>query len=96
MALALALRGEHAAAISTAEAIARRHPRERDAVEAPNLMVWLAVIYMVAGRRADAIQTLERILAEPSWISAAELRLNPYYDELRGEPDFQRLTGNAR
>jgi serine/threonine-protein kinase len=95
MAVARAIRGEHSGAISTAEAILRRHPRERDAVEAPHLMGWVAVIYAIAGRYPDAIAMLEEILAGPSSLAAAELRLNPYYDDLREDPRFQRLAGVA-
>jgi serine/threonine-protein kinase len=95
MAVALALRGEHAEAISSAEAVVRRNPRERDAVEGPSLMGWLALVYTLAGRHADAIGTLERILTSPSMLSAAELRQNPNYDALHGEPEFRRLVGVA-
>ena len=55
-------------------------------------MHYLALTYMLAGRRADAIATLERLLAVPSAQTVSLLRLDPTYDSLRGEPAFQRLV----
>jgi len=58
-------------------------------------MQYLALTYMFAGRRAEAIETLQRLLAVPSAQTVQLLRLDPTYDSLRGEPAFQRLVAGG-
>ena len=93
MAVALAMRGERERAVRLAQESVARFGLERDAIEGAGLMHYLALTYMFAGRRADAIATLERLLAVPSAQTAQLLKLDPTYDSLRGEPGFQRLAG---
>ena len=92
MAVGLAIRGERDAAVRLAEASVKGLGLERDAIEGAGLMQYLALTYMFAGRRAEAIETLERLLAVPSAQTVPLLRLDPTYDSLRGEPAFQRLV----
>ena len=92
MAAALAFRGEREAAVRLAEATVGRISVERDAMDGVGLLQYLAGTYTLVGRRADAIATLERILALPSGLTVPLLRLDPTYDSLRGEPGFQRLV----
>ena len=54
-------------------------------------MHFLALTYMVTGRHADATAALERLVHPLAFLTSPELRLNPIYDDLRGEPAFQRL-----
>jgi serine/threonine protein kinase/tetratricopeptide (TPR) repeat protein len=96
MAVALALRGEREAAVRLAEGAIGRFSIERDAIDGAGLRQYLAVTYMLVGRRADAIATLERDLAVPSALTVSLLRLDPTYDSLRGEPAFQRLVAATR
>ena len=91
MAVALALRGEREAAVRLAESAVRRVGLERDAIEGPGLLVYLAATYMHVGRRADAIATVERLLAMPSTVTVPLLRMDPTFDSLRRDPAFQRL-----
>ena len=95
MAVALAIKGEREKAVRLAEASAGRLSLERDAIEGAGLMQYLALTYMFAGRRADAIATLERLLAVPSAQTAQLLRMDPTYDSLRQESAFQRLVGTG-
>ena len=92
MAVALALRGEREAAVRLAESAVRRVGLERDAIEGPGLLVYLAATYMHVGRRADAIATVERLLAMPSTVTVPLLRMDPTFDSLRGDAAFQRLV----
>ena len=96
MAVALAIRGERDAAVRLAEASERRYGIAQDAVDGQNPVQTLALTYMIVGRRADAIAVLERLLAVPSFLTVPTLRLWPLYDDLRGEPAFQRLVASAR
>ena len=92
MAVALAIRGEREEAVRLAEGSVKRFGLERDEIEGTGLMHYLALTYMLAGRRADAIATLGQLLSVPSAQTVQLLRLDPTYDSLRGEPAFQRLV----
>jgi serine/threonine protein kinase/tetratricopeptide (TPR) repeat protein len=94
-ALAQALKGESARAISLAEAAAGRMPVSRDAVEGAELQSQLANVYSAAGHQDKAIEVLERLLAAPGPVHRAGLRLDPDYDPLRGNPRFQALATGA-
>jgi len=96
MALALAIRGDRDAAVRLAEGVVHRPGIEQDAIDGPTRLHYLALTYMLAGRRADAIATLDRLLAVPSALTVPLLRMDPTYDSLRGEPAFQRLVATAR
>jgi serine/threonine-protein kinase len=91
-ALALALRGDSAAAIARAEAAARAFPPERDAIEGPGLQRWLAAVYAHAGRRREAVALLRHLLVAPSNLGPGELRLDLLWDPLRGEGEFEALA----
>jgi serine/threonine-protein kinase len=92
MAVALAMRGEREAAVRLADGSVERLSVERDAIEGTALLDYLAMVYVLTGRRADAIATLERELAVPSTLTVPLLRLDPRYDSLREDPAFQRLA----
>jgi eukaryotic-like serine/threonine-protein kinase len=92
MAVALAMRGERDAAVRLAQRSVERLSVERDAIEGTALLDYLSMTYVLTGRRAEAIATLERLLAVPSTLTVPLLRLDPRYDSLRGDPAFQRLV----
>ena len=94
MAVGMALLGEHAAATRTVEAALKKYPLQRDAIEVPGLLKWVAMVHLIAGRKADAIATLEQALSIPSDVTVPYLRMNPIYDGLRGEPGFRKLVGS--
>ena len=96
MAVALAIRGERDRAVRLAEDAAGRFSMEGDAIDGASPRLYLAWTYMLAGRRADAVVTLESLLAVPSAVTVSMLRLDPTYDSLRGEPAFQRLVAAGR
>jgi serine/threonine-protein kinase len=96
MAVALALRGARDAAVRLAVASARRYPLERDAIDAGWLLNYLALTYMLADRRAEAITVLDSLLRVPSELTPARLRLDPRYDGLRNEAGFQQLLASGR
>ena len=88
-ALALAFRGEHAAALTEAELV--RPDIERDAMDEAVLYDNVVLVWIVGGEKERALEGLERLSAVPSKVSAARLRLDPMYDSLRDEPRFQEL-----
>lgn len=46
----------------------------------------------MANRPEQAIAILERLSRLPTWVSPAELRVDPIWDPLRNNPRFQRLV----
>ncbi len=55
-------------------------------------VVDLARIYVMTGRNDEAIEQLEYIMSIPADMSAWELRLDPMWDPLRGDPRFAALV----
>jgi len=51
----------------------------------------LATIYTMVGEHREAINLLRQLLAAPTDVSVALLRIDPTYDPLRSDPDFLRL-----
>ena len=91
LAVALAQLGREAEALSEAEQAVRL--KSHDAYTGPpNLQIY-AMVEVVLGHRREAIDRLEQLLSKPyrSAISTAELRLDPVWDPLRGEPAFEDL-----
>ena len=75
-------------------------PRAKDAVVGPTLEENLAFIQTIFGENSRAISTLTQLLQTPyaaGWlynptpITPALLRLDPFWDPLRGDPAFQKL-----
>jgi TolB-like protein/DNA-binding SARP family transcriptional activator/Tfp pilus assembly protein PilF len=66
-------------------------PVTKDAYWGADRLLDLATVYVYAGQAEAAIDILERLLTIPSAISAAQLRVDPFWDPLRPHPRFQRL-----
>jgi len=54
-------------------------------------VVDLAHIYTIVGEDEAALDQIEYLLANPSWISVPLLEMDPRWDPLRGHPRFQAL-----
>ncbi len=62
-----------------------------DAQFGPHVAERRAEILAAIGEADTALAEIERLLVEPSWITAHILRLDPRWDPLRDDPRFQAL-----
>ena len=63
----------------------------RDAYDGPFLAEDRARILAQAGDADEALDEIERLLSQPSWLSVHTLRLDPRWDPIRSHPRFQAL-----
>jgi serine/threonine-protein kinase len=78
-------------ATRTGAAAVEMLPLSRDAMDGSDPMAYLAQVYLMVGEHEHAIEQLEVLLANPGWLSAHWLRLDPIWDPLRDHPRFQAL-----
>jgi len=55
----------------------------------------LALVYAWTGERDRAIEQLEIVAKIPAGPSYGDLRFNPCWDVLRGEPRFEKLVAKT-
>jgi tetratricopeptide (TPR) repeat protein len=55
-------------------------------------LTMLARIYAMAGKRDEAISTLEELLERPFYVTPGWLRIDPTFAGLRSSPRFRRLA----
>jgi len=98
LSVATALLGENESALKEVEGAMKLLPSSKDRVDAPACEEILALVQTIIGENSRAISTLTRLLQTPygSWIyyppvTPALLRLDPFWDPLRGDPAFQKL-----
>ena len=67
-------------------------PVSKSAVDGPALMRYLAIIYAWTGGKDRAIERLSEVVKLPvAGMSYGQLRLNPLWDPLRGDPRFEAI-----
>jgi serine/threonine-protein kinase len=71
-------------------------PVTKDAWAGANLLTNLAIIYTWVGEKDLALKQLEEVLRIPSEVCYGRLRLEPYWDPLRGDPRFEKLLEEAK
>jgi TolB-like protein/Flp pilus assembly protein TadD len=67
-------------------------PYSRDSWVGPQLINNLAMIYAWVGDKESALKQLEISVNIPTGITYGELKLNPDWDPLRGDPRFEALV----
>jgi tetratricopeptide (TPR) repeat protein len=71
-------------------------PIAKDSVNGTDVLYFYAVICAQTGERDSAIEQLETLAKIPAgWVlSYGDIRLNPNWDPLRGDPRFEKIVGS--
>jgi TolB-like protein/class 3 adenylate cyclase len=67
-------------------------PVTKDSWIGPTFATYLAAIQATCGEKKEALELLETSAKIPVGISYAELRCNPEWDPLRGDPRFEKIV----
>jgi tetratricopeptide (TPR) repeat protein len=67
-------------------------PIAKDSIAGPYLVTNLALVYAWTGERDRALEQLEIVAKIPAGPTYGDLRFNPCWDSLRGDPRFEKLV----
>jgi serine/threonine-protein kinase len=81
-------------AIREARKAVEMHSIAHDPINGTSMVINLAIAYAAAGEREHALEQLEMLAKIPSEISYGELRFNPAWDSLRGDPRFEKIVAS--
>ena len=79
-------------AIKEARHAAELLPISKDALNGARVADYRAVISVLVSDKKRAIEQLSKATQRPGGIHYGELKLHPYFDRLRGSPEFERLV----
>jgi serine/threonine protein kinase/tetratricopeptide (TPR) repeat protein len=75
-------------------------PIAKDSLNGPALVANLALVYAWTGERDRALEQLEKVAAIPGHehdaVTYGDLRFNPSWDSLRGDPRFDKIVAAAK
>jgi TolB-like protein/Flp pilus assembly protein TadD len=69
-------------------------PVEKDAINGPIMVKYLAIIAAWVGDKNLACEQLSIATSRPSYLSYGELRLLSFWDPLRGDPRFEKIVAS--
>jgi tetratricopeptide (TPR) repeat protein len=69
-------------------------PIEKDAINGPLMIEYLAMIAAWVGDKDLACQQLAIAIRPPSTVSYGQLKLKPYWDPLRGDSRFEKIVAS--
>jgi len=69
-------------------------PVEKDAINGPLMITYLAMIAAWAGDKDLACEQLTLAIRPPSTVSYGQLKLLPFWDPLRGDPRFEKIVAS--
>jgi serine/threonine protein kinase len=90
--------GRKEEAISEARRAVELQPIAKDALSGPALVANLALVYAWTGERDRALEQLEIVATIPGegCPTYGDLRFNPCWDDLRGDPRFDKIVAAAK
>ncbi len=71
-------------------------PIAKDLVNGPTWVANLALVYAWTGERDRALEQLEIVATIPNGPTYGDLLLNPCWDDLRGDPRFEKIVAAAK
>jgi hypothetical protein len=71
-------------------------PIAKDSLQGPRVVRDLALVYAWTGERARALEQLEIVAKIPAGPTYGDLRFNPCWDSLRGDPRFDKIIAAAK
>jgi serine/threonine-protein kinase len=69
-------------------------PAEKDAINGPHMVEYLAMIAAWVGDKDLACEQLANAVRRPSDFGYGELKLLPFWDPLRGDPRFEKILAS--
>ena len=86
--------GRKQEALSEGRRAAELLPVTKTAIEGAEVLYFYAVICAQVGERDLAIEQLRTLAKIPVGAHYGELRLDPFWDPLRGDPRFEQITAS--
>jgi eukaryotic-like serine/threonine-protein kinase len=71
-------------------------PIAKDSLQGPRVVRDLALVYAWTGERDRALEQLEIVAKIPAGPTYGDLRFNPCWDSLRGDPRFDKIIAAAK
>jgi tetratricopeptide (TPR) repeat protein len=71
-------------------------PIAKDSLHGPRIATTLALVYAWTGERDRALEQLEIVATIPNGPTYGDLRFNPCWDDLRGDPRFDKIVAAAK
>jgi TolB-like protein/cytochrome c-type biogenesis protein CcmH/NrfG/class 3 adenylate cyclase len=91
LAKVLAQLGEKDSALAAAQRASELAPESKDAFGGPEITAGVAEVHTILGDNGRAIEILDGLLNRPSSVTVQSLKINPIWDPLRSDPQFQAL-----
>jgi serine/threonine-protein kinase len=91
LAKVLAYLGEKDAALAEARRASELLPESKDAFGGPEIAAGVAEVHTILGDNGRAVEILDDLLSRPSAVTVQGLKVNPIWDPLRNDPQFQAL-----
>ncbi|HEY4284636.1 MAG TPA: hypothetical protein VGM62_16360 [Chthoniobacterales bacterium] len=90
------LLGKKDEALRLCEQSVKEHPVPEDAVINTWRLNTLAVMYILAGERERALETMARLVQLPGGLWYGPLKIDPIFDELRNDPRFDEILKQSQ
>jgi TolB-like protein/Tfp pilus assembly protein PilF len=86
--------GRKELAIQEAQHAVDLMPVSKDVYDGALVLEGLAQVYTWANEPDRAIEVLQKLVAMPSYVNYARLKLHPMWNPLRGDPRFQKIVNS--